>query len=199
MWRGREWGDVMLMVMMMMRMMMMLRTSSENVCSRVFSEIQSPARAGPMRRSCMEPASRPAELLNPTEHGLAGNPRRRGSCLAGKRLLTGREKGAKKAQLMFFETAKCRKSVRRSRAKQRKCARRTMRRAQKGHPLAFKHGQTTRRRAGGGRRGGVQTVNLSVRAMLLPTFDHNPLMKAQAQRITVPENCDEYKRLCETW
>ena len=42
-------------------------------------------------------------------------------------------------------------------------------------------------------------MNLSVRAMLLPTFDHNVLMKAQAQRITVPENCDEYKRLCETW
>ena len=35
--------------------------------------------------------------------------------------------------------------------------------------------------------------------MVLSTFYHNTLMKAQAQRVTVPENCGEYKRLCATW
>ena len=43
------------------------------------------------------------------------------------------------------------------------------------------------------------SVNLIVRAMVLPTFDHNKLMKAPAQRITVPEICGEYKRLWEIW
>ena len=33
--------------------------------------------------------------------------------------------------------------------------------------------------------------------MVLSTFYHNRLMKAQAQRATVPENCGEYKRLWE--
>ena len=42
-------------------------------------------------------------------------------------------------------------------------------------------------------------VNLSVRAMELSTFYHNTLMKAQAQRVIVHENCDEYKRLWEIW
>ena len=43
----------------------------------------------------------------------------------------------------------------------------------------------------------LRNVNLSVRAMVLSTFYHNTLMKAQAQRLIVPENCDEYKRLWE--
>ena len=34
-------------------------------------------------------------------------------------------------------------------------------------------------------------MNLIVRAKVLLTFDHNKLMKAQAQRIIVPENCGE--------
>ena len=42
-------------------------------------------------------------------------------------------------------------------------------------------------------------VNLSVHAMVLSTFYHNTLMKAQAQRLNVPENCEEYKPLLEIW
>ena len=43
----------------------------------------------------------------------------------------------------------------------------------------------------------MRNVNLSVRAMVLSTFYHNTLMKAQAQRLTV-QNCGEYKRVIVT-
>ena len=69
--------------MLLIHMMIML-TPSENVCSPVFSEIKSSASASPMRQSCVGPASWPAELLNQTDHDLAGNPRRRRSCSGGK-------------------------------------------------------------------------------------------------------------------
>ena len=35
--------------------------------------------------------------------------------------------------------------------------------------------------------------------MALSTFYHNTLMKAQAQRVIVPENGNEYKRSWEIW
>ena len=38
-----------------------------------------------------------------------------------------------------------------------------------------------------------------MRAKVLSTFYHNTLMKGQAKRLTVPENCDEFKRLREIW
>ena len=46
---------------------------------------------------------------------------------------------------------------------------------------------------------GAACANLSVRAMVLSTFYHNTSMKAQAQRVTVPEDCNRYKRLCVFW
>ena len=49
-------------------MMMTMMTPLENVCSRVFSEIQSPARAGPMRRS----SKTRVIARNPRTRGKAG-------------------------------------------------------------------------------------------------------------------------------
>ena len=60
------------------------------------------------------------------------------------------------------------------------------------HYVYSSYGEMYRRQENFGRN-----VNLSVRAMVLSTFYHNTSMMAQAQRVTVPENCDEYKRLWE--